>query len=133
MDYVDNNGKFPWLVIIAVVGTGLLLTGCSAEETTISAESVELPMPTPIGYEFEHPEEEYNNEHLLYTNCYAFAMDMVEYPDEDFSTRYDNNPNFAMQPGYYSGQSYDSNEVYVKRHYESLINAVTADGAVLGC
>lgn len=52
MDYVDNNGKFPWLVIIAVVGTGLLLTGCSDEETTISAESVELPMPTPTGNEY---------------------------------------------------------------------------------
>ena len=52
MDYVDNNGKFPWLVIIAVVGTGLLLTGCNDEETTISAESVELPMPTPTGNEY---------------------------------------------------------------------------------
>lgn len=41
---------------MAVVETGLLLTGCGIEETTISAEGVEPPMPTPAGYGFEHSE-----------------------------------------------------------------------------
>ena len=68
-----------------MVGTGLLLTGCSDEETTISAESVELPMPTPTGYEFEHSEEDKYLVDVITADAKVMVYSFISQEDYDES------------------------------------------------
>ena len=61
LDYVDLDGKFPWLIIPVVIGA-VMLTGCTAEEQDIN--DAQYIMPEPGKYEYKYTSDIYNSNEL---------------------------------------------------------------------
>lgn len=103
MQYIDMDGKEPIsiFILIGLIGlTALGLTGCRGE---LPEEYME-PLPsTTSDYQYEHDMDEYNSEeYIKRTNCYAYALDIVNNPltGEDFKK---SGADWAAQPGMFSG------------------------------
>ena len=56
LDYVDLDGKFPWLIIPVVIGA-VMLTGCTAEET-------------------KGPPKDYYQDDSVGQNCYSYVFQL---------------------------------------------------------
>ncbi len=130
IQYVDVNGENPvaiaillGLAVVLAVGT----TGCSSK---IKEEDI-LPLPTTTSdYVYQHDIDEYNTkEYKSRTNCYAYALDIVENPltGEQFN-KCDGSFNWAAQPGMFSPDQPFAADTTEQKY----INLITNDVEQLG-
>ncbi len=121
LSYVDWDGKSATVAILVVAGLTLLLTGCGNE---LDEEDIQPVPSTTSDYEFENSMEIYNSkDYIKRTNCYAYALDIVNNPltGEDFKK---SGADWAAQPGMFSGIQFVVGDTLGQRYFKIIKNDV---------
>ena len=105
--YIDYSGNSPWLAILLLIAASVLFSGCS--------NNAHIPKYEPDKWNTE--------EYLNYTNCYAYAFDMMENPitGEKF-------PKKGLQLGMLSGEFDYENLTVLDIHRLNLLLSGTPAG-----
>ena len=144
-DYVDLDGRFPWILIPLVI-VSLGLTGCSSQNDYVPCPEGEGKDDGDLnltnGYNPVYDVGYYNtDEYLFYTNCYAYAFGMLVNPltGEKFPLG-GNQPGLLSNDKYFLETTTTEGEIQYRQYYlagteesnVNLVNVVKADMDAVG-